>query len=405
MAGFQTEKLCKVYPSGTVALYDFNLNASDREFIAVTGGEASGKTTLLRLIAGLDDVTSGEIKIDGKTVNDLEPKDRDISMIFPNNSLYPSLNVYDNMAYGLKLRNGSPAIIEQRVKAAANILGLSDVLYRKPKALSSAQKQKVALGRAIVREPKLYLLDDPVSGLNGALRAEMLSVIVNLQARMQGTFVYATKNVAEAMSVATRVVVLKDGFVQQIDTPANLYDYPANSYVAFYVGSPKIGFIRKAHVEEREEDVYAVYDGGELKLAQSVADRLDKAYIGTNKPVTMGLRPEDLSLTQEGGISATVAKVIETGGKSFADCDLVNGATLTVPCEGAEKGQAVKISVDCERVYLFDEETQRTVLSRDGGYTETGRQEASLQPRTQVEEEEIKKGFAPAADKKKKGKS
>ncbi|MDE6001749.1 MAG: ABC transporter ATP-binding protein, partial [Clostridia bacterium] len=263
-------KLCgvdKVYPSGTMALYDINLEARDKEFLVIVGGEESGKSTLLKVIAGLEEASSGEIFIGDKEVTELEPKDRDIAMVFRSNTLYPALTVFDNMGFGLKIRKAPAALIEQRVKAAANVLGLNEVLYRRPKALTAAQKQRVAIGRAIVREPKLYLFDEPLAGLDDKLKSEILNVIINLQARMEGTFVYCTKNVAEALTVGTRIVVLKNGFVQQIDTPANLYDYPANAYVAFTLGAPTINFVNKAAIVKKRVKVYAV--DGEFKVELS----------------------------------------------------------------------------------------------------------------------------------------
>ena len=252
MAGLKLNGVNKIYPSGENALFNINFETKDKEFIVVVGGEASGKSTLLRVVAGLEEPSSGEIYIDDKDVTDVEPKDRDIAMVFRSSTLYPALNVFDNMAFGLRLRKAPQALIEQRVKAAAAILGLNDVLYRKPKALTAAAKQRVAIGRAIVREPKLYLFDEPLSGLDDNLRADMLNVIINLQARMEGTFVYATKNLAEAMAIGTRIVVLKNGLIQQIDTPENLYDYPANAYVAFYIGAPTINFVKDAQITKSD---------------------------------------------------------------------------------------------------------------------------------------------------------
>ena len=252
MANLVLKDVSKLYPSGALALCKVNLEVSDREFIALIGSEKSGKTTLLRVIAGLEEATDGQVVIGDKDMTGVPPKDRDVAMIFRNDTLYPSLNVYENIAYGLKMRHFPQAAVDARVKAAAEILGLTEVLNRKPKTLTAAQRQRVALGRAIAREPKLYLLDDPIAGLDDALRAQMRSLIINLQARVDGTFIYATKNVNEALTMATRVVVMREGVVQQVDTPANLYDYPANAYVALLVGSPAINLLPGAALEEEE---------------------------------------------------------------------------------------------------------------------------------------------------------
>jgi multiple sugar transport system ATP-binding protein len=405
MANLQLKALNKIYPSGALALYNVNLQLADKEFIAVIGGEKSGKSTLLRVIAGLEDATEGEIYIDGKEVSSLEPKDRDIAMIFQSNTLYPALTVFDNMAFGLKLRKAPQTVIEQRVKSAASILGLTDVLYRKPKALTTEQKQKAVLGRAIVREPKVYLLDDPLAGLDGDLKAQMRNVIINLQARMEGTFIYATKNVNEALTMATRIVVLKEGFVQQIDTPANLYDYPANAYVAFCIGSPSINFINKATIEKRDGEFFATFAGGEIKLPQNIVDRFTEAesYAVDGKKIILGLRAEDLSVGKdEQGFKCTVSSVEEIGGKKYAECDLTGAISFTLEAD-VNKGDEVNICADLTRLYIFDGETRYNLLSRDGGYNKTNFADADIVPLAHNEEEAIKNNLkTPAKEKKKK---
>lgn len=403
MASLKLSALNKVFPSGTLALYDINLETKDKEFLVVVGGEASGKSTLLRIIAGLEEASSGEIFIDGKEVGSVEPKDRDIAMIFRSNTLYPALNVFENMAFGLKLRKASQTLIEQRVKAAANILNLSDVLYRKPKTLTAGQKQRVAIGRAIVREPKLYLFDEPLAGLDENLQNEILNVIVNMQARMQGTFVYCTKNVAEAMSIGTRIVVLKNGIVQQVDTPANLYDYPANAYVAFYIGAPTINFLNKARIVKSDGGVFV--EEGELKLAlpENILARFDRLeeYADTEKTVIAGIRPEDAKTGQD-GIDVTIDKIENDGERYFAQCE-TGGHTLVVKTSGeAEKGSKTKLEIDVSRLYLFDGETRLTLLSRDGGYQKTDFADADTVPLAFKEEEEIKEKFRPKKEIKKK---
>lgn len=396
MANLQLKSVSKIYPSGELALYKVNLQLSDSEFIAVVGGEKCGKTTLVRLIAGLDEVTEGEIWVGDKNVTKEESKDRDVSMIFQGNTLYPSLSVYDNMAYGLKLRKATNTVIENRVKTAADVLGLSDVLYRKPKALTTEQKQKVVFGRAIAREPKLYLLDDPLSGLDKAVREKLRSVLINLQMRMAGTYVYATKNVNEALTMATRILVLRDGFVQQIDTPANLYDYPANAYVAFTVGSPTINFINGATVEKDENGVYVVSGGLKLPLSENILSRFAtlESYAGTGKKVILGLRPEDMSVASDGFMQATVCSCEEIAGATYAECD-GDKLSFVVKADGAlKKGEAVNLCADMTHAYIFDADTRLTLLERDGGYEKTEHPDADVKPLPYQEEEALKKKFS-----------
>lgn len=404
MANLVLKDVSKLYPSGALALCKVNLEVSDKEFIAVIGAEKSGKTTLLRVIAGLDDATSGQIIIGGKDMTGVHPKDRDVAMIFRNDTLYPSINVYENMAYGLKIRKTPQVAVEQRVKAAAEILGLTDVLTRKPKMLTAAQRQRVALGRAIAREPKLYLLDDPIAGLDDNLKAQMRSIIVSLQARMEGTFIYATKNVNEALTMATRVVVLREGVIQQVDTPANLYDYPANAYVGLLVGSPAMNMISGATLEEVNGVLVAAYKGVNFAISPEVAARLEdkQAYVGTGRKVIVGIRPEDVVWGE--GEDAAVTATEEADGRLYAECQLSGDLSLlALAPAGTAKGGAAKIKPDGARIYLFDGQTRLTLLSRDGGYEQTSYSDASVQPMAYEEEEQLKtslKPVPPAKDKK-----
>ena len=377
-----------MYPSGTLALYDAKLETGDKEFVVILGAEESGKSTLLRVIAGLEDASEGRIFIDGKDVTELEPKDRDIAMVFRNNTLYPALNVFDNMAFGLKLRKASPALIEQRVKVAAKILGLEDILFRKPKTLTSAQRQRVAIGRAIVREPKLYLLDEPLAGLDDKLKVELLNVIINMQARMEGTFIYATKNLSEAMTVGTRIIVMKKGTIQQIDTPANLYDYPVNAYVAFYIGAPSINFVNNANVVKTDEGVFVEDKEFKIKLSQNIVNRFEKIdeYANTGKKVILGIRPEDMQTVK--GSGATVLKTENDGDDYYAECKYM-GNTFVVKTQKEQGAGGCAIEIDGDRVHLFDGETRLTLLSRDGGYKKTGFADADTMPLTFPEEEEL----------------
>ena len=242
MASLTLNHIYKVYPNGVKAVNDFTMEINDKEFIVFVGPSGCGKSTTLRMIAGLEEITSGELKIGDIVVNDMEPKDRDIAMVFQNYALYPHMTVYNNMAFGLKLRKMPKDEIDRRVREAANILGITEYLNRKPKAMSGGQRQRVALGRAIVREPKVFLLDEPLSNLDAKLRATMRSEISKLHHKLQTTFIYVTHDQVEAMTMGTRIVVMKDGFVQQIDTPRNLYNYPCNKFVAGFIGRQQVNF-------------------------------------------------------------------------------------------------------------------------------------------------------------------
>lgn len=396
MASLKLKGIDKVYPSGTVALYDVSFETKDREFIVVYGAEQSGKSSLMRAITGLEEVTSGEVFIDGNNVTEADPKDRDVTLVRANSTLSPTMTVYDNMGFGLKLRKVSQSVIDQRVKAAASILGISDVLYRKPKVLNAAQKKRAEIGRAIVREPKLYLWDEPISGLDEKLRAEIINVIINLQARMEGTFIYFTKDLSEALTIGTRIVVLKNGFVQQIDTPSNLYDYPENAYVAFCIGSPTVNFINNARIEKTEEGVFAVEGNIKLPLPENILKRFEKCeeYANTGKSVIVGIRPEDIECTG-GNIHSTVTVAEGDYFEVAAD-----GHIFKVKRADVNKGDEVNIKPDLTRLYLFDGETRLTLLARDAGYEDTGYADAEFKPLSYGEEEELKEKFKPKKDKK-----
>lgn len=391
MANLQLNSVSKIYPSGALALYKANLQLADSEFIAIVGGEKSGKSTLLRVVAGLEEVTDGQIIVGNKDVTKVDSKERDVAMIFQGNTLYPSLTVFDNMAYGLKIRKASQTVIEQRVKIAAEVLGLTDLLNRKPKMLNAQQKQLVAFGRAIVREPKLYLLDDPISGLSPETRAELRSVLINLQMRMKGTFVYATKNVNEAITMATRIVVLREGFIQQIDTPANLYDYPANAFVAFTIGSPTINFVNGATVVKNGEEYLVEAEGLSFKLPENIVARFTKIeeYAQNGTKVILGIRPEDAFVGEGGFIPAKVTAAQTISGNAYADCDC-GKYSFVVKAEGVKKDDSVVVGADLTHAYIFDAETRLTLLERDGGYVKTPYAEADVLPLTFGEEEQIK---------------
>ena len=401
MAGLNLNGINKIYLSGAPALYNISLEANDKEFLVIVGDEKCGKTSLLKVIAGLEEVSEGKVLIDGKDVTEADPKDRDIAMVFRGDTLYPALTVYDNMAFGLRMRKAPQALIDQRVKAAANILGLTDILYRKPKVLTSAARQRVAIARAIVREPRLYLFDEPLTGIDETLRRDILNVIINLQARMQGTFIYATKNLSEALTIGTRLVVLKKGLIQQIDTPANLYDYPANTFVAFYIGSPTINFIKNAVIVKEEVGYAAEFSGGKLVLPENIVKRFEKIeeYAESGKKVIIGIRPEDIKCAGEGELSAKLNKTEESDGVTYGECALENGETILATVgAGKKKSDLISLAVDLTRLYLFDAETRLTLLSRDGSYKSTGHKDADFVPLPYNEEQEIIEKLKPAKE-------
>ena len=291
MAGLKLEHIYKIYPSGVQAVTDFTMEIEDKEFIVFVGPSGCGKSTTLRMIAGLEEISDGDLYIDGVRVNDILPKDRDIAMVFQNYALYPHMTVYDNMAFGLKLRKMPRAEIDARVKEAARILGLETYLQRKPKALSGGQRQRVALGRAIVREPKVFLLDEPLSNLDAKLRAQMRTEITKLHHRLATTFIYVTHDQIEAMTMGTKIVVMKDGHVQQIGEPLYLYNHPINKFVAGFIGSPPMNFMT---VTIKKVGDKIVADEGTFELTPTDEQQAAlKNYVG--KQVYFGIRPEDLT--------------------------------------------------------------------------------------------------------------
>lgn len=401
MSSLSVNSINKIFPSGTPALYDVNFNADDKEFLVILGAEGSGKSTLLRVICGLDEPSSGTISVDGKNVTEEDPKDRNMAMVFRGDSLYKALTVYDNMEFGLKLRKAPQVLREQRVKATAKILGLESLLYRKPKSLTAEQRQRVAIARAIVREPRLYLFDEPLSNFDENLQAEMLDLIINLQARMQGTFVYATSDLSTALTIGTRIIVLKNGMIQQIDSPKNLYDYPANAYVAFYIGAPTINFAQNSKIIKDENGYSVVFGNCKVALPENILSRFTdiEKYADTEKAVILGVRPEDIKVLRTGeGLPANVSAVESDGGVTYAECNLGGGNSfIGVMPEGvnAVKGDGVNLAVDWQRLHLFDGETRLTLLSRDGGYIKTGYPDSDFKPMSYIEEQAIIEKHAP----------
>ena len=294
MAEVILKSIGKSYDNGYEAVKDVNIDIQDKEFVVLVGPSGCGKSTTLRMIAGLEEITSGELYIGDKIVNDVAPKDRDIAMVFQNYALYPHLSVYENMAFALKLRKIPKAEIDKKVKEAAKILDLESVLDRKPKALSGGQRQRVALGRAIVRNPKVFLMDEPLSNLDAKLRTAMRTEITKLHKKLGTTFIYVTHDQVEAMTMADRIVIMKDGVIQQIDTPQKVYDNPANMFVAGFIGAPQMNLI-DCNVSEEEGVVYATFNDFKIALDKVKSDALKKnGYMG--KEIVLGIRPEDIHI-------------------------------------------------------------------------------------------------------------
>ncbi|HEY8804899.1 MAG TPA: sn-glycerol-3-phosphate ABC transporter ATP-binding protein UgpC, partial [Clostridium sp.] len=293
MANLSLRHIIKVYDKSVTAVKDFNLEIEDKEFVVFVGPSGCGKSTVLRMIAGLEEITKGELYIAGELKNDVSPKDRDIAMVFQNYALYPHMTVYDNMAFGLKLRRIPKNEIATKVNEAAKILGIQPLLDRKPKALSGGQRQRVAMGRAIVREPKVFLMDEPLSNLDAKLRVQMRSEISKLYMKLQTTFIYVTHDQTEAMTLGTKIVVMNDGVIQQIDTPQNLYEHPKNVFVAGFIGSPQMN-LTNTKISEKDGKVVINFEDSSIQInsEDSVILR-EKGYIG--KDIIIGIRPENIN--------------------------------------------------------------------------------------------------------------
>ena len=380
MASLSLRNVYKRYPGGVTAVSDFNLEIKDKEFIILVGPSGCGKSTTLRMVAGLEEISDGEIYIGDRLVNDVAPKDRDIAMVFQNYALYPHMTVFDDMAFGLKLRKTSKDEIKRRVEEAARVLDISHLLERKPKALSGGQRQRVALGRAIVREPKVFLLDEPLSNLDAKLRAQMRTEISKLHQRLGTTFIYVTHDQTEAMTMGTRIVVMKSGIVQQVDTPNNLYLRPCNLFVAGFIGSPQMNFIEAKLLKEGED--YLVEFGSEdtktragvkykIKLpASKNKDNVLDAYV--DKEVIMGIRPEnvhneeDLIAANPDGIVEADVEVTELMGAEtylYMNCEGQSINARVAPTNTARPGDKITIAFETDKIHLFDKDTEITICN------------------------------------------
>ncbi|XKE95331.1 sn-glycerol-3-phosphate ABC transporter ATP-binding protein UgpC [Metaplanococcus flavidus] len=361
MAGLNLVNIKKVYEKGVVSVQDFNLEIRDKEFLVLVGPSGCGKSTTLRMIAGLEDITEGDLFIGEKRVNDVSPKDRDIAMVFQNYALYPHMNVYDNMAFSLKLNKMKKNDIKERVDNAAKILGLEEYLYRKPKALSGGQRQRVALGRAIVRDAEVFLMDEPLSNLDAKLRVQMRTEIQKLHRRLQTTTVYVTHDQTEAMTMATRLVVMKDGFIQQVGSPKEVYDEPDNMFVGGFIGSPAMNFLR-GRLEGNHfvmGDIKVLIPEGKLKLLR------EQEYDG--KELVLGIRPEDihdepvfLDYSPDTKIRAAI-EVAELMGSEIVLYSVVDNQDFVARVDSrfaVEAGQTIDMAFDMNKVHFFDKDSE-----------------------------------------------
>ncbi|UQD51302.1 sugar ABC transporter ATP-binding protein [Bacillus methanolicus] len=368
MAELRLEHVYKVYDNKVTAVHDFNLHIKDKEFIVFVGPSGCGKSTTLRMIAGLEEITKGDLYIDGKRVNDVPPKDRDIAMVFQNYALYPHMSVYENMAFGLKLRKFPKDEIDRRVKEAAKILGLEPYLDRKPKALSGGQRQRVALGRAIVRDAKVFLMDEPLSNLDAKLRVQMRAEIAKLHQRLQTTTIYVTHDQTEAMTMATRLVVMKDGVIQQVGAPRDVYEKPENVFVGGFIGSPAMNFFN-GKLEEGKfviGNISIAVPEGKMKVLR------DQGYVGKN--IILGIRPEDIhdepvfiDATQESKILAHIEVSELTGAETMIYSNIesqefvarINSRTDIHP------GDKLELAFDMNKAHFFDTETEMRIRSKN----------------------------------------
>ena len=370
MASLSLKNICKVYPNGFEAVKDFNLEVEDKEFIIFVGPSGCGKSTTLRMIAGLEEISSGELIIDGKVMNDVEPKDRDIAMVFQNYALYPHMTVFDNMAFGLKLRKVPKDEIKAKVEEAARILDLEKLLDRKPKALSGGQRQRVAMGRAIVRNPKVFLMDEPLSNLDAKLRVQMRSEISSLHNRLGATIIYVTHDQTEAMTLGTRIVVLKDGVIMQVDSPQKLYNQPNNLFVAGFIGSPQMNFVDAQCVVEGAK-AFLKFDKYQVELPEAKAKKLiDGGYAGKN--VVFGIRPEDIYDSAEHLNKFATCKIdSDVTGYELLGAEVllyftVAGANMSARVDSdtpARYGDHIELAFDPNKIHVFDKETELTITN------------------------------------------
>ncbi len=371
MARVTLKDVNKIYPNGFHAVHDVNIDIEDKEFVVLVGPSGCAKSTTLRMVAGLEEITDGELYIGDRLVNDVPPKDRDIAMVFQNYALYPHMNVYDNMAFGLKLRKFDEDEIDRRVKKAAQILGIDPLLDRKPKALSGGQRQRVAMGRAIVREPAVFLMDEPLSNLDAKLRVQMRAELSKLHDRLQTTMIYVTHDQVEAMTLADRIVVLKEGIIQQIDDPITLYNDPNNIFVAGFIGSPAMNFL-DCKIKEVDGELKLVGEDFELIIPEDMSKAMKELQTYIDKEVVFGIRPEDIldpdldeEYISEGNTIEAEVEVIEPMGSEINLYLNIGGQTIIAIVDAeseAKVGDAMKFGFDLNKMHIFDAETEEAII-------------------------------------------
>ena len=376
MAKLKLNRLYKVYPNGVKAVNDFSIDIEDKEFIVFVGPSGCGKSTTLRMIAGLEEITAGELYLDDKLVNDVEAEDRDIAMVFQNYALYPHMTVYENMAFGLRNRKVKEADVKTKIEEAVRILDLQDYLHKKPKEMSGGQRQRVALGRAIVRNPKVFLFDEPLSNLDAKLRASMRSEITKLHKRLATTFIYVTHDQVEAMTMGTRIVVMKDGYVQQIDAPMNLYDKPINKFVASFIGTPQMNFFEVTLQRNQDTVMVRFNEHSTYQLPYEVVSKIEEKYLDGNRKVWLGVRPEHFYIVKENtGLTLSINFLEKLGNETIIYGDFeqnANNFTIsedtksiiikTVEDIHAGMGETINVALKNDKIHLFDFETEQSIL-------------------------------------------
>ena len=372
MASVKLTNVKKVYDKKVVAVHDFNLDIKDKEFVVFVGPSGCGKSTTLRMIAGLEEISEGTVEIDGVVVNDLQPKDRDIAMVFQNYALYPHLTVFENMAFSLRLKKVPNDEVFRRVTEAAKVLGITEYLTRKPRALSGGQRQRVAIGRAMVRDSKVFLMDEPLSNLDAKLRNQMRAEIILLREKINTTFIYVTHDQTEAMTLGDRIVIMKDGFIQQVGTPTEVFEHPVNLFVAGFIGAPQMNTFRTELVRENGK-YYVTPLGSRIEVDGETGENLAAKAVDS-RSVVLGVRPEHITLSQPGphAIPGTIIVNEMMGSELHIHAETEDGAQLVVrvPTLGLRRqeraelvnGAKIHVSFPGEVMHLFDPETERNLI-------------------------------------------
>ena len=373
MASVKLTNVKKIYGKDTVAVQDFNLDIADKEFIVFVGPSGCGKSTTLRMIAGLEDISAGTVEIDGVVVNDLQPRDRNIAMVFQNYALYPHLTVFENMAFSLRLKNAPQDEVYEKVTAAAEILGITEYLTRKPRALSGGQRQRVAIGRAMVRDSKVFLMDEPLSNLDAKLRNQMRAEIILLRQKIDTTFIYVTHDQTEAMTLGDRIVIMKDGFIQQVGTPTEVFDMPLNLFVAEFIGAPKMNTFKTELVCE-DGKYYVTPYGAKIEVTGKKADMLKEKNVESGE-IILGVRPEHFTLSDKSNPAAIPCKIMvnEMMGSELhlhvveenGDKLIVRIPTITLDDDERQSlvyGATIYVTFEGKVMHFFDKETETNLL-------------------------------------------